>query len=407
MKAIRNWMPLAWTLVGLLIVAAIMMTLGKRDDRSFPSATSFSPSGSRAFRELLESKGYTVRVETSTLAKIDPDALYVAFLVQRTPSILETPTLLEPKPESKSETEERPSWEDRTVEQDRAAVKPIARVVNGKANVLAIWLPRDFRTASLQARTSSNAESKRFGKLSISTSSELYPPNMGSIVSDDYLEVWTLNQQPCNIIGTVKGVNIGEAYQGLPFTNRFLDQQDNAAFALSTVASMAPPSKKIVFLEDSIGNAVNPGIFAMIGPWASAMWSQITFIFFALILFGSIRFGLAEERRRRQSGTRELVDALGETYARTRSSHLGLKSVYAEYDRQIRAKLKIPADAGPAERNKYLPTSLADAFARAQSLSEDRQSEEVCLTAAINLQKEVESYLGRTPKPPMRKRKKG
>lgn len=410
MKKQRNWMGLAWGFVGLLVVSAVLMSLGKRDNQSFPSATSYSPSGTRALRELLESQGYEVHVETSTMAKTDPDALYIAFLVDSTASILDDPAILEPveRPKAGEEEGEFDGSYRRWEEQKREEVRPLSGVIKAGANALIVWLPDDFRAASRLAQTGQVKVDGPAGQsLLVSSDMNTYGPDPADMLADDAVEMWFSQgmRSAWAVAGKVKNSVVVESYNGLPFTNRFIDVQDNAQYAASLV-NLAAKSKKIVFLEATIGNAVEPSVLATIGPWASGMGMQAFFLFVLLIVFGAVRFGLPDERRPRQSGTRELVDALGETYARTRSNHVGLRAIYDEYDRQVRSKLKLPADAGPSERNKLIPSSLAHAFATVQAMCDERGSERESINAAKVLQREVEDFLGRIPKPRMKKRKR-
>ncbi|MBX3118743.1 MAG: hypothetical protein KF784_06730 [Fimbriimonadaceae bacterium] len=414
MKKQRNWMGYAWTMLGLLVITAVLMSLGKQDNDSFPSASSYTPSGVRAFRELLESQGYDVHVETTNLAKPDPEALYIAFLVQDSISILDDSSLLDP-PKKIVDAEDgsgderaryaTEDWEERRKEK----VRPLVPVVKSGANVLLVWLPRGFHSASrmgLEGPTKIKAMNGTTYLVS-STKSD-YGPYPAGMDADDAIKIWTnpLTENPYATMGKLGQSTIVEAYDGLAFTNRFIDSQDNAKYVLSLVANGALKSKKIIFLEATIGNATDPSIFAMIGPWAAGIWTQIVFLFILLIVFGAVRFGLAEERRTRQSGTRELVDALGETYARAKANHIGLTAIYEEYDRQVRSKLKLPSEAGPAERNKLIPDSLAKAFATVQAMCKERGPEHESVNAAKVLQREVEDFLGRMPKQPLRKRKR-
>lgn len=400
MKKRRNWMTIAWTLFGMLVVSGVLMSLGHSETNSFPSASSFEPSGTRAFYELLSSQGYDVRAETNSLATPDPDALYVAFLVEYPTSILENSRMLD-EAELPNDEQETPASI-----RERGRMGALKEVIDAKANLLIIWLPRDFHGASVTAESKSTLVKSAYGTGLEINSSQYGISNGWHNPNQDVLPLWNGPGSLSYVaVGKIHGSYVAESYEGVPFTNRFIDRYDNANYVSQIVKAIAPKSKKVVFYEKTIGNVATPTVFAIIGPWAASMWTQIIFVFLMVAIFGAIRFGLPDERKVSQSGTRELVDALGETYARTKSTHVGLQAIYNQYDRLVRTRLKLPLEAGPAERNKYIPSNLASAFSMVQALCDERSPERHSLLAAKRLQMEAEAFLGTSTKQMAKKRK--
>ena len=68
-----------WVLLGILGIAAASLTLGRNDTKTFPSASSTSPSGTKAFADLLTSFGYNVAITQATKPQVGRDDILVGF----------------------------------------------------------------------------------------------------------------------------------------------------------------------------------------------------------------------------------------------------------------------------------------------------------------------------------------
>jgi hypothetical protein len=142
---------------------------------------------------------------------------------------------------------------------------------------------------------------------------------------------------------------------GLFATNRFLDRLDNAPVLLSLIATITPPSGRIVFTEASFGNSSGSSLVGAIGPWAEAAWLQLIFLFAVVVLTLGYRFGLPREERGKERGQRELIDAVADTYLRGKMTRVALAAVYEDVNSQISRALKLPKDAPVGDRNRQLP----------------------------------------------------
>jgi hypothetical protein len=179
-------------------------------------------------------------------------------------------------------------------------------------------------------------------------------------------------------------------FDGIGCTNRFLDAEQNAAFFLKLARMFAPEHGRIVIAEALGGQAVEPGLLATIGTWASVAWWQLILVFIVLVFTFGRRFGLPEVERYHQRGGRELVDAYADVLSRSKKPQIALKKVVDEVDKDVRKRFSISADLSPARRNEVLPPSLGLALSRAGVAAESSLTD----SAAVQLLKDLEREVG-------------
>ena len=118
--------------------------------------------------------------------------------------------------------------------------------------------------------------------------------------------------------------------EGALATNRFLGREDNARVVLSSLAKVARPGDRLVFVAMGYGEAKDLGPIEAIGPWAVAtLWQTLG----VLALYGiarGVRFGLPTPDVRQRRGARELLDALAGHYRRGRKTDAPLLAAARE-----------------------------------------------------------------------------
>lgn len=364
---------ITWTLVTFLFGASILLFWSQSDRTSNPSALSTGPSGTRAFADLLRDDGFAVQVDRSPEPELEGEPVVIAYDLQ---------------------------GGDIDFNDSGATVSSVQTHLLSFAKkggtVLYLGLPSDFDEETRSAagpqpvsnRFDASAGSFRIsaGQLSDFTASSLAGSEAESV------EVWRFpDDQPfVTIANAGKGVVVA-VQDGVGTTNRFLTSGDNAKFFLELVRNLAPAGSRIVFADAALSGGEKPGVFAAIGPWANIARNQAVLLFFLGILILGMRFGLPDIAPVRERGTRELVDAMGDTMLRAKQAKLSLKILSSEADLQIRRKLKLPANALSRERDELIPPTLASSLFSADELCRQkaRLDPAQALGAALRLEKEL------------------
>lgn len=374
MKKSRLW-ALGWVLLGLMVLAAGSLYLGRRDAVAKPSADSYSPSGGRALAELLRRSGFPVRIERSSRPRLHREEVVLAFLVRP-----ENPWSFnrEPDPENPLRMSLREHLES-----------------GGRG--LFLNIRESFPVASRHAfanRHEVQLESSASDEPDFVVSSGGVPegpvspdpfvrdePGLGVAHNQMGEEVVRLTNFQTGMI-----LSIADA---TGFTNRFLDREDNAAFALWAVGLMAPDKGPIVILEALHSPPVDPGLLALLGPWAIGAWWQMVLCFLVIAYTLGRRFGIPEVDRVAQRGGRELVDAMADVMVRANMGRMALKRVVQAADREVRKHYGIAPDLPPKRRNELIDPNLAGALSRAELASDSTLSD----TSAARLAQELEDQM--------------
>ena len=182
---------------------------------------------------------------------------------------------------------------------------------------------------------------------------------------------------------------------GIGATNRFIDKQQNAELFGRLFSMVAGSGKRFVFTEANFGHVSQRGLLESIGPWANAAWQQLLLLGIVIAFTLGKRFGLPEETRTAQRGSRELLDAVADTYQRAGSTRNALLNAYRDADADLRFFLKLSVDAPRVERDRRLPESLQKALARLEVGSEMAGvSQEQGLALIRDAQKEMDAFFG-------------
>jgi hypothetical protein len=179
-------------------------------------------------------------------------------------------------------------------------------------------------------------------------------------------------------------------------TNRFIDRADDARAALAMVAMVAPPGAHLIFTEAAFGHVVPPSLMETIGPWAYAGWQQLLFLGVVVVYTLGKRFGIPDEVRPPQRGSRELLDAISDTYMRGRHTQAAMQSALDRTEVQLRSALRVPRGASFTDLARRLPDDLAEALRALRSACqpevETRPDEALQLILAVRTR--ADAYIG-------------
>jgi hypothetical protein len=208
--------------------------------------------------------------------------------------------------------------------------------------------------------------------------------------------IWTFTGSPEQFGGLTKygrGLlfSIGD---GFIATNRYLDDAQNADVLIRSVRMIAPPGSRLVFLESAFRES-QPSVIEILGPGAVGAWLQILFLFVVVVFTLGKRFGLAEEPAPSQSGQRELVDAIADTYRRARATRIACRAAYDRADHEVRKVLKLGPETPASERDRHIPEALSLEFRRVFEATIDALPAKEAFERCEALQRQTRRFLMR------------
>lgn len=377
MKVFGGLPRFVWVLLGLLAISAGILSLGHQDLRAKPSVLSYDPSGTSAFASLLEKRGYRVRIDTRSHPKLEANEVAFAFHVTGIPVFFQDP-----------DTPENPELQgflDLVKGGGRAVLASVPYEFFNESRNLLHGQPRTINLGAADKKLvlfagTANAEEDKSGVVADSPSVALWVGDDGHVV--------------------VRASQVGkgrllEATDGIFLTNRFIDRSQDADAALRLISLAAKPGETIVFTESTVGNVEDPGLMEAIGPWAIAGWRQVLFLVAVVIYTLSKRFGIPDESRSKQTGSRELVDGLADTYYRTRQTKAAMGAALERCDQILRNALRLPRDYSRGDRDELLPTSLRMALTRLRAAYEmdKKPSPDEALALISTAQRETEEFV--------------
>lgn len=366
MKKRFSFAPWIWAFVGLLILSAGAMTLGRTGSETSPGIENYSPSGTRAFAELLRNRGYVLRSERNPSPRIRKNEVAIAFSGN--------PEMLLLNGEEK---------ESKVVTAFKKYVKEGGRGIHLQMNP-------DFAEASRAAAKSNVSVALQVTEKSLRVSTSSLQSSVSDL-PDPYITVWYSDEWAAHLglYGKGKILTIDD---GIPATNRFIGKHDNARIMLTAVESIAKPGDHLVFLEGEF-NASAPSLAATIGPWAEAIWYQAILCFLTCCLILGRRFGFPDSEKRVQRGSRELLDALGDTLRRGRATTAALEQALTHAALIIRRISKNNWEPDREHLNPMLPESLRTALARCRALRMEKTPPlGATLDSLVALQRELRLF---------------
>lgn len=370
----------AYWMILILVFAAASISLGKREANSNPTITSFSPSGTAAFAELLKQEGFTVVLSRSARPAFRPDDLAIAFSLDNEFGSLTSAQNTVPVSE-------------RNAQQHLLAT--LQSHVRKGGSALVLPLSSDFPKLSLRVRDSEIKNVKRdtTGRvLQVKYDHLTDEGQLSAVNAPAAYNLWRTRNE-----GFVRIASVGKGYaaavaDGIIATNRYIDDADNATVLLDTVATLAGPSKRVVFTEAAIGNVSEPSLMEIIGAWAVAAWNQLLLLLLVIFYTLGKAFGLPQRTRRTQRGARELMDAIAGTFQRGRMAGVAVQSALDDADFKIRKTLKLPRDATKARRDELLSEGLRKAL-RALEALESKPHQKDALALIREMETELDSFL--------------
>lgn len=375
----RSGLPsIAWVLVGLLGVAALLLTLGQQDTETNPEVSSFSPSGISAFSELLKQNGVSVVVDQQPKPRLMPNDILVAF-ARKSPDEISLAANQNPEAEFRNYF-----WK---------------QIQDGHSGIL-LNVDKDFSGGSkkvverepLLVNDSATGESFKVST-SLADQAEIDDPDELESMVD--VTLWTNSNLAFLKAYRFKQGTALVVKDGIGITNRFIDKNDNARAFTSLISILHKPGSRVVFAEASFGNVHERGLLETIGPWANAAWQQLLFLGVVVVFTLGRRFGLPEETRTVQRGSRELLDAVGDTFHRAKSTQIALETAWLRADIELRLVLKLPKDASRDERDRLLPDTLQNALRRLEAAKQmDRVASDQALILIQKAQLEMDAFLG-------------
>lgn len=375
----RTGLPtIAFVLFGLLALAGLMLTLGRRASNSEPSVGSYGPSGLHVLADLLQAEGYRIAATRDPTPFLDPkrDVPIAVFL-----------------------SDDMFSSKERQFED-------VFKVFAEKGGrYIHASMGRDFQAVTRAARET--PLTSEYGEAERTAYTEL---------QSRWAPAWVDEEPTGTIIWKAEGIkwsSLVPAEKGVALyvadfagaTNRMIDRADNASIYVSLIKSVANKGSRLVFLEATWGNESEPGLFETIGSWAAAGWAQFLVLLVVIAYTLGKPFGLPEEVRRAQVGQRELVDAYAGTLSRANATDIALAAVLSDSDRRLRRALKMDSGLDTAERNKRLPIDLVQLIDRVEMAVATRVPPDIAIGLANKLDDAVTAFAG-DRRPTTRKRKK-
>lgn len=340
----RSGLLVAWTLLGILAVAAVMITLERSESQANPKIDSFRPSGLAAFADLLRANGYRVESTTSASPKLAKDDIVVAC-IEENPEDLHV----------------------REIDDDTPGVLGrLSHFIQDGGKAILLPFAPDFGDKS-QLVQDRDAESE-FSPAPLRVATRPPLSNQPTDLPEDLVSARLVHDR----YGTNSDIAWLTRYtdgtilsfsDGYMASNRFIDRAQNADVLMSAISTIAPKGSHLLFVESSFSNE-QAGLLEILGPGAIGAWYQCLFLFVVVVFTLGKRFGLPEEARPTQTGQRELVDAIADTYRRARSTRAACRASYDRADTDVRKALKLSSDAPASERDYRVPVELASAFRR-------------------------------------------
>ncbi|HVT14487.1 MAG TPA: DUF4350 domain-containing protein [Fimbriimonadaceae bacterium] len=338
----RSAVLVAWSLLGVLAVAAFMITLSRTAGRADPKIDSYRPSGLAAFADLLRANGYEVTSTTSAFPRLGKNDIAVACLA-----------------------EGQARGDDLEINDDTpGALGRLSQFIQdgGKA----VLLPIDVNFDDMSSRVEIRKGISEFLSPPISVAIHTSETDLHTSLPSDLVSVGIVHDQynPQADIASLTRYTDGTVLSfsdGYMATNRFIDRVQNADVLIGSLSTIAPKGSRLVFVESTFDNE-RPGLLEILGPGAIGAWYQSLFLFVVIVFTLGKRFGLPEEVRPAQTGQRELVNAVADTYRRARSTRAACRATYDRADAEVRKSLKLSTDAAASERDVRISPELATAF---------------------------------------------
>jgi len=291
------------TLVGLLALSYALIALAAPGADVHPAPDDRGLGGLSILAETLSRGGYRVAYDKSSRPRLQPD------------DVVLTPVMVE-----------------------HATPEAALRHVRSGGRGVVLGIPTELQPIADSIPTK-DAQGKQ-AKIDNTSAAPAKPGKPDGEVAS--ATGWYYGEDSISFLSQVGKGRIARLEDGALATNRFLGRLDNARVVLSTIATVAKPGDRLVFLAGGYGEDEAPGPVESIGPWAvGALWQTLA----VLAAFGiarGIRFGLPVPETTAQRGSRELLDAVATFYRRGKRTDAPLNAAArnnpADYEAQSMAR---------------------------------------------------------------------
>lgn len=334
--------------VALLALSASFTYVARDDVDAFPTIDGHTPSGFLAFAELARAEGYEVVLDRSTHPKLSPtDVPLVVELVATSDFAI-------------GGTDD---------EDGKAFAKILNEHVNGGGTVLWVTMAKGFQDASAATSTVEAKQAKSGQPFKVLQSKEVtgkfFPVKQRA-------PLWL--DQAGTPLASLWGVDKGTVVKvedGLAFTNRYITESDDAAFAVGVLRAAVPKGHRIVAVESAFGNSHDKNLVEWAGRWAMVARDQFFFLVLVVALTLAARFGTPATERIKELGARSMVDAMGANLGRLSNPSYAMHLLLADVYERVRVALRAPVGTPRAELLNQMPVELAQQVQICEAMTQD------------------------------------
>lgn len=365
-----------WALIGLLLLGVLTLTTATASDRVDGNPYSYNRGGSAAMVELLRASGYTVVVDPSLNPDLRPNDLAIAF------------------DDTESEPQSAQDILDQSQKRTSALVarKRIRDWRDQGGSIL--WLPVPKKVEDLQVRKIRRFPGKTFpteASFGLIQSKESFPE------AQDVVKIGAFE----NELAVAHLLRIGDGLALVPVSGAFalnyaIGKSENARILLRLVGMLAKPGGRIVLTTATIAGGDTPSFFESIGPWALSAWKQLLLLLVVTAIALGSRFGLPDDQRRREQGSRELVEALGGIYERAKAVDAALQATLKRNEARIAKRLKLSGSADLDAHVHLLPEDLAGELATVRHMASISPEPDFAMKAAARLDRLTDDFVRKT-----------
>lgn len=366
---------IGWALVGLLLIAIFGLTSATATDKITGDPFSYDRGGAAGLVELLNGAGYHVDVDSSLNPALRKGDLALAFIGDSKPIITDS--------------------EEQNTDKSAGVAQRRVREWRDKGGAI-LWMPVGEKVEDLQTRSihsfPGGAAGPRQASFGLVHSQETFED------ARDVVKVGSLDGD----IPVAHLLRLGEGMAMVPASgeiglNYAIAKSDNAQIVLRLVRMLAKPGARVVMTTATMAGGAPPSFFEAIGPWALSAWKQLLlFLIVVAVTLGS-RFGLPEEERRREQGSRELVDALGGIYERAKAVDTALSATLKRAESRIAKRLKLSGNADLDAHLHLLPEPLVKELTEVRAMVGMKTEILFALKAAARLDRETDAFVGQSP----------
>ncbi|MCB0825035.1 MAG: hypothetical protein KDC26_02495 [Armatimonadetes bacterium] len=322
---------MAWVigaLVILMVASGFLLLYGDQTDQGISSTTNTFESGTAALKELLVHDGFQVRTETSGFPQLESGEVIIYEPLKK---------------------EEFSFFGQGGHDLEKRIDKFLSQ---GERGILL-----NFSESTTQQVTVLDGKSKYVIHTNADYSSQKEELPFVSMKRSQDSPAF-LNSQDAGAILELHA-------DGL--TNSNIELGDNAKYYLEVLRRFAGKDHTIVFLEATMGNRLDRGLMADIGPWATVAWYQFLFLMTVIAFSVGKRFGVTRLDSVVERGTSETLIAMSDNLKASRHPDQALMILLDDAYERIRAAKRASPSADPAQLHATCHQELKNIIQRIRS----------------------------------------